>query len=77
MCPTVKELTYVEESARYDIPLKNDLDIFLRDGTVDFDSFNPINEDLMKWICYTNKKRIEKNTQCLDKRLEESDKDFY
>ena len=67
MCGRVKQLKYIESSARYTLDLKLALDKFLKTGVTTHFKFNKSHNQLNKWLCYTNNKRIELNKMVSDR----------
>ena len=65
MCPNVIELTYIEESCRYDKQTHNMLSSFLKHSKVTT-YLEPIGE-YNKNICYLNKTRKQVTEQCCDR----------
>ena len=53
MCPRIKTLEYIEDSCRYDKKTHQILQTFLKHGKVS-SYFQPINNKLLKNICYLN-----------------------
>ena len=65
MCPEVNELTYIEESCRYDKQTHNMLSVFLKQNKVTT-YINPIGE-YNKNICYLNKTRKRVTEECCNR----------
>ena len=73
MCPNRVELEYIKGLSRYDHRMNELLSSFLKTSTLKH-KFKPINNTIMKHICYLNKTRKKITAQCCD--LFTKDKDY-
>ena len=66
MCPELTKLEYIKGVSRYDVKLNELLSKFLKTSKIKH-KFEPINDTIMKHICYYNKTRKQINTICCDR----------